>query len=167
MIKRMMHKPALMIIISIATVALGGAAFALADQFPGSGTPVKIQPSYTVRDTTGNEIFAAQPQKGVSKKGEFGFALKSVGGWHGQLSLGPTSSRITHLKGNYLAIFASDGSLTKPQIANFRIEGEIDTARHSATINIRANESLESSLVLYLLRISNPLVNKADNVTKE
>lgn len=120
------------IIAVIATAVVGGYAAAQT----GSGGPVKLQPPYVARDSSGDPVLTVRLQMGVLNTGRFFFTVGKIGVWGGVIGVQPTGhSPVVHLRGEVDAHFTPNGS-DHPVPARVRMEGTINTAHNSATINV-------------------------------
>lgn len=118
----------------IAAAVTGGYAAAQT----GSGGPTPLQPAYVARDRTGDPVLTVRLQQGVGGTGQFYFNVAKVGVWTGVIDVKPAGgSPVVHLRGDVNAMFTANGS-NRPGQAKVRMEGTINTAHHSATINIWA-----------------------------
>lgn len=142
--------------IASAVIAVLAAVGGYAAAQTGSSGPTRLQPPYVARARSGDPVLTVQLQTGVRNTGQFYFTVAKVGVWAGVIGVHPAGrSPVVHLRGDVDANFTANGS-NKPVSAKVRMEGTINTAHHSATINVWAARPGKPGLFHYLINTNPP-----------
>jgi hypothetical protein len=150
-------RPRLLAIITVATAVAAAAVvggYAAAQTSPPG--PTQIQPPYVARNQSGDPVLTVQLQQGISGTGQFYFTVTAVGQWSGVITVQPTGhSPVVRLRGEADSLFTPNNS-DYPVAATVRMDGTIDTAHNSATINVWATRPGKPGETHYLINTNPP-----------
>jgi hypothetical protein len=150
-------RPRLLAIITAVTAVAAAAVvggYAAAQTTPSS--PTQIQPPYVARNQSGDPVLTVQLQREISGTGQFYFTVAAVGQWSGVIPVQPSEhGPIVHLRGEADALFTPNNS-DYPVAATIRMDGTVDTAHNSATINVWATRPGKRGETHYLINANPP-----------
>lgn len=146
----------LAIITAVTAVSAAAVVGGYAAAQTGPPGPTQIQPPYVARDQSGDPVLTVQLQQGISGTGQFYFTVAAAGQWSGVITVQRAGhSPIMHLRGGTDALFTPNNS-DYPVAATVRMDGTIDTAHNSATINVWATQPGKQGETHYLINTNPP-----------
>lgn len=135
---------AVIVAVGLASAIIMACAVALSSARATAGAPspaALVLPAVFHSDDGETALAVQLDSGGLETPGSFDFQVARVGVYSGVISPRPSGPQIVHLQGDATSVQFTPGNGDASQPATVRMEGEINTAHHTASINVWANST--------------------------